>query len=430
MTDDLSSKTVCIVDNGLFVGLALKLAESFGRVLYFEEWETAFPTFDKATIGDGFKRVERCNDIWKVKNEVDCWIFPDIGRSGLQLELEQQGYPVWGSRNGDSIERNREKFMRLVEEAGLEVAPFIVIVGLTDLRKWLQTNEDKYIKISKFRGSLETFHWRSYREDSTELDLWALRFGPLQDLVRFLVFDAIETDLEIGGDTFCIDGQWPDLMLHGLECKDEGYLSSVTKRTDMPESIQDVMEAFGPILGKERYRNCWSMEIRVAGDKAFFIDGTARFGIPSWKSQSEAWSNFAEIIWAGAHGELVQPIPSCKHTAEVLLVAKGEEKTWRTVDFPEELRPWLSCGNCCEVDGRVCFSPEERFGDNIGWLLAKGDSIEQVTEQMKSHVKMLPDGVSACTESLYDLLKEAHSEEEQGIEFSQEKLPEPETALT
>ena len=68
--------------------------------------------------------------------------------------------------------------------------------------------------------------------------------------------------MEIGGDTFCVDGQWPKWMLHGDEEKDKSYLGAVTAYDDMPQELRDIMEAFSPILKKERYRNQWSMETR------------------------------------------------------------------------------------------------------------------------------------------------------------------------
>ncbi len=101
---EVSQVTALIFDHSLFLPLARKLAKTYKRVLYFSPWEEGFPTLNKCIIGDGFPDIERCNDIWRVKNEIDVAIFPDIQHSGLQLELESQGIAVWGSRGGDSLE--------------------------------------------------------------------------------------------------------------------------------------------------------------------------------------------------------------------------------------------------------------------------------------------------------------------------------------
>ena len=111
-------------------------------------------------------------------------------------------------------------------------------------------------------------------EDSGMLDVWAVRFGP-QNVVRFIVCEPIDTPLEMARSTFCVDGQWPSLMLHGDE-KKIGYIGTVTKR-DMPEQIQDVLTAFEPVMKECRYRNQFSMELR---DKVF-IDPAAEVVCPA-----------------------------------------------------------------------------------------------------------------------------------------------------
>jgi len=47
-----------------------------------------FPLLNDCIIGDGFENVERCNDFWKIKSEIDLFVFSDIQHSGLQLELD------------------------------------------------------------------------------------------------------------------------------------------------------------------------------------------------------------------------------------------------------------------------------------------------------------------------------------------------------
>lgn len=425
----LSDITACVVDNGLFVPLALKLAQTYKRVLYMTNCKKGFANLNERIIGDGYAEVERIKDFWPIKRDIDLFIFPDIEDSGLQLELESQGFPVWGSRTGDSYEMNRELFMKTLSELDLEVPNFTKVTGLTELSEHLLDKEDKYLKISEYRGTMETFHWRSWREDEGFLDSMAVKLGPAKELLPFLVFDAIETDLEIGGDTYCVDGQFPSLMVNGLEWKDKGYLGAVTKREDMPEHIQQVMEAFAPLLKNAGYKNAWSIELRVKDDKAYPTDPCHRFPCPANGAQMELLTNQPEIIWAGAHGELVEAEMGDDFAAECVLTSKSEKHSWGVVDFPKELRPHIKCGGSCEIDGRICFPPDDSHGDEIGWLVATGDSIESVADTMKEYAALLPDGVSANTQSLFDLLKEAHSAEEQGIEFGDDKIPEPEIAL-
>ena len=65
----------------------------------------------------------------------------------------------------------------------------------------------------------------------------------------------------------------------------------------------------------------------------------------------------------------------------------------------------------------------------LGWIVALGNTPKETIDTMLNQVKMLPDGVTAHTESLVELLKEIESAEEQGIEFSNKPLPEPESVV-
>lgn len=426
---EASQVTALVFDHGLFVPIAQRLAVTYKRVLYHSPFEEGFTTLNKSIIGDGFPEIERCEDFWSIKDEIDLFVFPDIQHAGLQLELERQGKAVWGSRGGDSLELKRQKFHRVLEEVGLDVPSFTVVKGLDALREHLRDKTDKYLKISKYRGSMETTHWRDWDLDEGWLDVMAVRFGPAKNLIPFLVFDEIETELEIGGDTYCVDGNWPGIMLHGDEWKDKGYFGAVTKREDMPEQIQKVMEAFSPILKEERYRNQWSMELRVTKEAAYFIDPTCRGGLPSTGSQLALWGNFPDIVWAGANGELLDPEPTSKFAAECVLTMKGEKHQWGKTRVVEELQDWAKFGGCCQIDGAVCFPPDDSHGEEIGWLVAIGDTMAETIEDMLARVKKLPDGVSANTESLIHLLKEIREAEKQGIEFTPQRVPEPATVL-
>lgn len=424
-----SQVTALVFDHSLFIPLAQRLAKGFKRVLYHSPFEEGFTTINKAIIGDGFPDIERCDDFWSMKDEIDLFVFPDIQHAGLQLELERQGKAIWGSRRGDSLELKRQKFHRVLKEVGLDVPVFFVVPGLDALREHLRDKTDKYIKISRYRGSMETTHWRDWDLDEGWLDVLAVRFGPAKNLIPFLVFDEIETELEIGGDTYCVDGQWPSIMLHGDEWKDKGYFGAVTKREDMPEQIQRVMDAFSAVLEGFRYRNQWSMELRVMGDKAYFIDPTCRGGLPSTGSQLQLWGNFPEIVWRGANGELIDPEPTAQFSAECVLTMKSEKHQWGKTRIVKELSEFAKFGGCCEIDGAVCFPPDDSHGEEIGWLVATGDTMEETIETMLERVKLLPDGVSANTESLIHLLKEIKQAEEQGIEFAEDAIPDPSTVL-
>ena len=413
--------------NGLFLPLARRLAEDGDRVLY----QTPADSRDRVNedvIGEGFPDLEWCEDLWLIKKEVDCFVFPDVRHLGIQQELRSQGYPVWGAGSAMRLELDREFFLRKLKELNLDVPEYEVKLGLTELQDHLKDKEDIYIKVSKWRGSWETFHWRSWKEDAHRSDIWGVRFGGLKELIRFICFPAIKTNLEIGADTYCIDGRWPNTMLHGIECKDEAYFSAVTKRDEMPEELLPIMEAFSPFLRDGQYRCQWSMEVRVSDKGNFFIDATTRGGLPSTASFLMA-KNVPEIILSGAHGELVEPHYGFKFSAECMVKIKGEHGAWETIVLPDELKQNMKLSDCCMVEGQAWFPPDEGHSDEIGWLVATGDTPTEVAEEMNRLADLLPDGADACVESLASVIREIESEQEQGIKFTDSQLPDPSVVL-
>lgn len=421
----ISECCVCVVDHGLFVPLALRLAETFKRVLYHSPCEAGFPMLAPFVIGD-FPPVERCNDIWDDKRDIDLFVFPDIGFSGLQLELESQGFPVWGSRKGDSYEVSRTKFLKTLKKVGLPSPTYEVVQGLTALREYLRANDDKYIKISRYRGMMETWHHDTYDTSRGKLDQLAVKFGPFQEIINFIVVDPLDTPIELGGDTYCIRGQWPSKLVFGYEWKDQGYLGTVTARDEMPSQVQDVMEAFGPLLGAENYANFFSMELR----DDVFIDPCCRCPLPGTGAQLAIIDNIDEIIYAGAQGELVDPVTSDNFVAESVIKVKAEKENWSEIRVPEKMLEFCRFSSSCRTpDGEgIAFPPDSEAA--VGWLSATGETIHSTIKLLLERADQLPKGLSAETRSMIDLLDEIRTAEDQGIEFTEKQVPKPETAVT
>ena len=432
MSEDLSAKVFCVCDHGFFLPVARRIAQT-GAKVYFHNlaWLKAYPTLNEGILGDGFPEgdIELCLDFWPIKKQIDCFVFPDLGHAGLQQELRSQGFNVWGAGAGMALEQDREFFLAQLKKLGLDVPPHETIVGITALRKYLWDKEDIWIKMSTWRGSWETKHWRNRRVDGHRLHLWAVKFGGIREKVIFLCFPKIDTKLEIGADTYCIDGQWPELMLHGIEKKDEAYFSAVTKRSEMPEELTHIMDAFSPFLGSVAYRNQWSMEARVTEDKVYFLDATTRGGLPSTASQLCNMTNFPEVVYHGSKGEFVEAEYEKAFTAECMVKIHGDPGCWETVDLPPELKDWLMLSDCCEVDGMPWFPSDDDAISEIGWLCATGDTPTECARRMNELADALPDGADAAVESLADIIREVEAEEEQGIKFTEQPMPDPEVVL-
>ena len=265
---------VCCVDNGQFIPVARRLGEQVEKCYYWSPADRSLPVIQEAMLGDGFDEIERVESIWDVVEETDLFVFPDIGHASLQKYLVSLGKPVWGARGGDVLESNRGLFLKTLESVGLEVPDHDVVKGLTNLRLFLKDKEDKYIKISKWRGNFETFHWVDWGSTESELDNLAVEFGPAKEMITFYVFDPIDTDIEDGCDAYCIDGKYPSLVLKGMECKDKSFLGTMMKYDEMPEQLREVNDKFAAALRQYDYRGFFSTEVRILPDKFYFIDPT------------------------------------------------------------------------------------------------------------------------------------------------------------
>jgi hypothetical protein len=263
-----------VVDSGQFVSVARRLGEQVSKCYYWSPADRSLPLIQEAMVGDGFDEIERVESIWDVLHETDFFVFPDIGHGSLQKYLVSIGKPVWGHRGGDVLESNRGLFLKTLESVGLDVPDHDIIKGLTNLRLFLKDKEDKYIKISKWRGNFETFHWVDWGSTESELDNLAVEFGPAKEMITFYVFDPIDTDIEDGCDTYCIDGKYPSLVLKGMEAKDKSYLGTMMKYDEMPEQLIEVNGKFASALRQYDYRGFFSTEVRILPDRFYFIDPT------------------------------------------------------------------------------------------------------------------------------------------------------------
>jgi hypothetical protein len=425
---DVKDIVVACCDHGQFLPIARKLGEQVAKCYYWSPSEKSLRLVQEGIIGDGFEDIERVENIWDIKDKVDCFVFPDIGFAGLQKELIRQGYPVWGARDGDSLESNRGKFLKALKEMGMEVPPHKIIKGLTNLRLFLKDEEDKYVKISDWRGNFETFHWTNWDEGEGELDNYAVEFGATKELITFYVFDPIDTDIEDGMDTYFVNGSFPKIVLHGMENKDKSYIGCMTDWDDVPEQVREVSEQFAPALAEYDYRGFWASEVRILPDKYYFIDTTNRAPSPPHQLQTELWGNFADIIWQGANGNCIDPEPTAKFGVQALLSCSRNSKEWVSFNIPDKIKKNVKCGFCCEINGKLVFPPHQ-LETMCGYLVGTGDTIQEAITDLQDAVKELPSGMKCEDKSIAELLKELQLAEDKGIEFGTGDIPEPATVI-
>lgn len=418
----------CVIDTGTFLHIARRLAEEFHTVYYWTPFEADFIHFKDMVIGDGYGGIIRVESIEEVKPKCDLFVFTDIVYADLQCELASQGKAVWGCKQADALEARRGLFLETLQtETDLPVPKYQRIKGLTNLFLHLKDNPDRYIKVSTFRGDFETCHFRSIEEDHAMLDGWGVKLGPLREEFYFYVFEPIDTKVEDAVDTWCIDGQWPELVLHGFEAKDSAHLATWQKFGDLPPETRIVNEQFGPVLARYGYRSFFGTEVRITEEgESYFIDPTCRASSPPSQMMCEMAANLGEVVWKGANGILVDPVPTAQFGVQAIFNLKLNE--WSVLRIPDHLDRWVKVPYSFKLNGKVCVPPDPAQ-PQLGWVVAIGDSMPEAIETLRGHVEDMPEGIKVEFSSLADLLKEAHHAEEEGMKFSEDDIPDPETIL-
>jgi len=412
---DFSNKTVCIIDNGLFIELAVTLSKTFGRVLYYMHWVNAFPQSNTRIVGKGIPGVERIYNYWEVKDEVDLWVFPDIYTGPEQLELESQGKRVWGSRCGDELELYRPETKEHLRSLGINIGNYKVVKGMANLRAHLKEHEDQYVKVSTTRGDMETFKSKNYKLIEPKLDELEYKLGAKKSVMEWVVEDAITEAVEVGYDGFTIDGKFPKHAMAGIEIKDKSYLGVFKEYDKMCQQVKDINAKVAPTLASYGYKNFFCCEMRITKDGTpWVIDPMCRFGSPPGELVQNMYSNLAEILWYGAEGVLVEPIAEAKYGAEVLIHSSWADNNWQPIEFPPELRDNMKFRNLCIIDGKYYVAPQGVGLPEIGAVVATGDTKEEAIKKCKEACEQIE---GYYIETYADSLDEATEEEKKLNEF-------------
>ena len=163
-----------MIDYGTFIDLADKLSEKCKKVYYHSPIDDEYLDIKDCCIGDGLMRkghrIERVDEFItsEMIKEVDLFVFPDIGWGGAQRYLRDDcKKAVWGHMGLDSHEIYRTKFIKILENLGMDVIPWKKIIGLTNLRLHLQKVERKWIKVNRYRQNMETWFHKNYIDEET-----------------------------------------------------------------------------------------------------------------------------------------------------------------------------------------------------------------------------------------------------------------------
>lgn len=380
---ELRNQTVCVVDNGLFTHLAAKLAPDFKRTYYYSSWEQAFPRSNAMLLGSGIPGVQRINSIWPLIDEIDLFVFPDILHGPLQVYLQKLGKRVWGSRLAELLETERALSKSWLRDVGLEVGPYRKIVGMSALREHLQAHKDRYVKVSRTRGDMETFHAADYDLIAPRLDELDHAFGSKKEHIEFVVETPIEAKAEVGYDGFTIDGRYPAQAFYGVEKKDAGFVGEVVPYLELPGAVRTINAKLSPLFRQLNYRGFWSSEIRVTEDGTpFLIDPCCRMASPPGELYCYLIENLSEVIWAGANGKLIEPEWKYPFGAELILKSAWAQTNWQPIDHPPDLEGQVRLHYETRIDGKRYYVPQQIEMPEIGAVVAGGKTRDEAIKNV------------------------------------------------
>lgn len=417
--EGLSTKSVCVIDNGLFAELARTLAGPFGKVYYTSPWIADFPSSSKTELGEGFPEYERVRDIWEIIDDVDLFVFPDLHQGSLQEYLQAQGKRVFGARIGDELETHRVEAKAYFKTLGIEQAPYEVIDGMDALRKYLKGRAEKvWVKISLTRNDTETFPVVGYEGSRNRLDRLEADLGPAAENMEFIVEDDLPDTLDLAIDTYCIDGEFPTKALLGTEKKDEGYICVVKNWKQMPPKLAGIYETLSPTLKNYEYRCMLSLESRMNAKTTWLCDPCCRGGSPPFELQLNMIKNLAEIMWEGAAGKLVEPEFTGKYGAQFIVESKWSVNSPLLVEFPEQYRDQIKFRYATQFGKELWIMPQKSDTPGFASIVACGNSLEDCFEQaqkISGEIKGIQ--VEACISSMDGLNKNIEQFAKWGVQF-------------
>lgn len=419
--DFLKDKTVLISDRGNYAEVAMRLARDFGRVYYYCDWKSAYPKYDPYVIGDGIDTIypnfHHTHSIWDVYNEIDLFYFPDLYDGDFQEWLRNQGKLVFGAGKGEHMELHRYDMKMLLDDLGLPVSPGIQIVGLDNLREFLQNNRNMWVKTDMLRGSMESFFHIRYELSKPRLDRFEHTLGIYKDRQIFLVEEPVEDSIDFAADMIVADGLYPAKTLAGVEQKNKSYIGVMADYYQLPKSIRRINDKLSETLRRYQYRCAFSPECRVTkSGKAYLTDPCCRHGHPPTSLQLEMIDNFSEMAWMTATGEKPEIFSTHKYGAMLVIKSEYAQKEPQAVYFPESIRDFVKIKNLCIQDGINYFIPDDHDMNEIGSVIGMGSSVNDAISMCAANAKLIEgDGIDIDIDSLQDAKKEIKTLPDYGI---------------
>jgi len=389
----LSEVKVLFHDYGPYSFMGPIMAREFNKVFYYSPWKGSLPRPERAMIGEGLDGVTNVDSFWSSLNELDpkrdLIVFFDVGEGDLQVSLRKQGYNVFGMGLAEELESNRHTFKKELKKMGLPVVPFEFIAGIDKLDKHLQTVEDKWVKVNKYRWLGETFPHVNHIHSKSRIDELSHVAQAYKQKIEFIVEDAIKDAIETGSDNLVSSKGYFDTCLYGFERKGKSYTAKVMDIEKLPKPVKQVLAKLIPYYKRTKPMGMFSTELRIDRDnKPWFIDATQRGGMPPTESIARNCKNFNAAIYAVATGDKIKLEWEAPYVSQIELKSPRAAKESIVVEFPDKVKENVFVQNACKLDGVIHYIPQEKW-DIVGAATGIGKSKEASREMAEDTAKQI-----------------------------------------
>lgn len=431
-TPDLSQKTVCFVDNGLFTGFARTVGKAFKKAYYYVPWQSAFVRSRTLTVGIGFPELVRTRDVLKLVDEVDLWVFLDQFHTDLQwLLVNKFGARVWGARDGEELELYRWETRQVLKRLGLPTLDAEHIIGFDNLDARLRQIKGEWWVKNSFnnggRADMETWKFKSYEGAQERLAELRYDLGALREVYEFLLEADYPKAVEIGYDGDTVDGQWPDHAMQAFEIKGLGMFGTIKPYARLAEPVRMVNEKLAPVLKGYGYRGFLSTEIRWGKErKPYLIDPCCRLGSPSNELLQKLIGNWPEKLWAGAEGRVIPVKVVAPFGCVAMVYSEQSGKNWENLKYPKEIDEWVILRNPTVIKSKRFAVPQGQ-PQNVAGVVGIGRTMLEAAKAMGEHAKQVEgDRITIDVQAIEKAVEVIQEGEKYGIRFSDGPTPKAE----
>jgi phosphoribosylamine-glycine ligase len=362
---------IFIIDSGIYLAHALKLAKEGHEVHLYSPWYEPYPSFSKYAVGMGFENIIK-EDHEDPEGDEDLILFPDNANKDLVKCLREQGLPVFGAGVVEDIELNRIKGKEVMKELGIKYPSTTLITGTENLISKLKPlKSPKYVKLNTFRGDQETTQTSNDDELQFVANNINIKFGPFAKELDFIVEDPID-GTEIGCDTFFNKKKFIKPYFFTFECKGN------TIGKWMNKSVWDsVLDKFIPYLIEQKFTGAFSLEAMYDGKDLYVLDITARFPSPGGTIYSQFVKGYGEVLKGVVEGEDVKieygrPYQSC-----IRLLSSDARGKWVILNYSKDVQ--IQLRRVCKQDDKIYNIPLDE--ELVCTVHGQGDTIEEMVKE-------------------------------------------------